>query len=256
MSFNINNAFGSDLPVSFKCSYCSGHSVLNKTNSAQDFKVFRLDGQKYRDIRSILSMAICVNSECGEITLGLCLEHGDYYPSSDGWKVEEKIQEWTILPESSAQPQPDYIPAPIRKSYTEACRIKELSPTASATLSRRCLQAMIHDFWGINKGNLYKEIEALPDEVSPETLAAIHAVRQIGNIGAHMKFDTDTLVDVDVDEAAAMIDLIELLFDGWYIARYNRAEKLRRMTEAIAKRAGRYDGNDGETDTDGTEPAD
>lgn len=53
-----------------------------------------------------------------------------------------------------------------------------------------------------------------------------------------MKLDTDILVDVEVYEAAAMIELIELLFESWYVDHHNRAERLRKMTHAISKREG------------------
>jgi hypothetical protein len=48
-------------------------------------------------------------------------------------------------------PLPDYIPEQIKDDYYEACSILNLSPKASATLARRCLQGMIRDFWGITK---------------------------------------------------------------------------------------------------------
>jgi Domain of unknown function (DUF4145) len=49
---------------------------------------------------------------------------------------------WTLLPPSSAKPQPDCIPQPIRDDYYEACSIRDLSPKASATIIRRCLQGI------------------------------------------------------------------------------------------------------------------
>ena len=255
MTFNIAEAIDLDQPEPFHCPYCGQHSTLRDGNNYSTRQnVLRLDGSKHGPIGISIAAATCLNPDCGEINLGISLEKVDY--RDGGWRFEGLINQWTILPESSARPQPDFIPDQIRKSYTEACRIKELSPTASATLSRRCLQAMIHDFWGIDKGNLYKEIEALPDEVSQQTIEAIHAVREIGNIGAHMKLDTNTLVDVDANEAAAMIDLIELLFDGWYVDRHNKSERLRKMTETIAKRSGRKDGTDVETTTEVTESHD
>ena len=35
-----------------------------------------------------------------------------------------------IIPESSAKPQPDCIPAPLREDYYESCKIRDLSPKA------------------------------------------------------------------------------------------------------------------------------
>ncbi|MEI8253036.1 MAG: hypothetical protein WCG25_04765 [bacterium] len=50
------------------------------------------------------------------------------------------LDSWQLLPVSEAKVLPDYIPDPIKQDYYEACRIRDLSPKASATLSRRCLQ--------------------------------------------------------------------------------------------------------------------
>lgn len=120
---------------------------------------------------------------------------------------------------------PDYIPHPIRADYEEACAIMELSPKASATLARRCLQGMIRDFWKIQENTLYKEISALKDKVPPTQWKAIDALRALGNIGAHMEKDTDVIIDIDPEEARKLIGLIELLMDKWYISRYDEEQK-------------------------------
>lgn len=57
-------------------------------------------------------------------------------------------REWHLIPPSGAKAFPDFVPAAIRADYEEACLIVDLSPKASATLSRRALQGMIRDFWG------------------------------------------------------------------------------------------------------------
>ncbi|MFZ0703445.1 MAG: DUF4145 domain-containing protein [Candidatus Acidiferrales bacterium] len=109
--------------------------------------------------------------------------------------------------------------------------ISALSSKASATLSRRCLQGMIRDFWGITKPNLFQEIDAVRDRVDPQTWGAIDAVRKIGNIGAHMEKDINVIVDVDPEEAAKLIWLIELLLKDWYVLRYERQEKLKEIAD-------------------------
>jgi hypothetical protein len=153
------------------------------------------------------------------------------------------IKRWQLMPESSATPQPDYIPDPITESYYEACKIIDLSPKASATLARRCLQGMIRDFCGIAKGTLDAEIKELkaqvdqgkaPAGVTSESVEAIDHVRSIGNIGAHMEKDINLIVDVDPGEAQALIELIELLFDEWYVARDQRQKKLSHIAAIAA----------------------
>lgn len=156
------------------------------------------------------------------------------YDSMEGWKEGETLQDWGLLPGSLARPQPEYIPQPIVNDYEEACRILQLSPKASATLSRRCLQGMIRDFWGVSKKRLKDEIDALEDKVTPETWQSIDAVRSVGNIGAHMEKDVDVIIDIEPGEAELLIKLIEDLFKDWYVNRHQRQERNKQIV-ALAK---------------------
>lgn len=79
--------------------------------------------------------------------------------------------------------------------------IIELSPKAAATLFRRCLQGMIHDFWNIHEKNLNAEITELQDKVPSSMWKALDGIRKIGNIGAHMESDVNLIVDIDISEA-------------------------------------------------------
>jgi hypothetical protein len=142
------------------------------------------------------------------------------------------------MPESSAKTMPSYIPSPIVTDYNEACKIKSLSPKASATLSRRCLQGMIRNFYGISKATLALEINAIQDKVDATTWLAIDAVRNIGNIGAHMEKDINVIIDVEPQEAQVLIGLIELLIKDWYVAKNDREERLKEVIAlAAAKKA-------------------
>ena len=118
--------------------------------------------------------------------------------------------------------------------YEEACLIRDLSPKASATLSRRCLQGILRDFWKVKPGRLVDEIEQVKDKIDPITWDAIEAVRKLGNIGAHMEKDIDVIVDVDPEDAGLLIGLFETLLKEWYVA---REERRVRMTAVIAAAA-------------------
>lgn len=57
-----------------------------------------------------------------------------------------------------------------------------------------------------------------------------------------MEKDIDVIVEVDPDEAQALINLIELLFEEWYVARNKRQESLAKIktiadNKAVAKKA-------------------
>ena len=137
-----------------------------------------------------------------------------------------------IFPESSATQFPEYVPEAIRNDYEEACSILYKSPKAAATLARRCLQGMIHDFWGIHEKNLNAEITALKGHIQGAQWRAIDAIRSVGNIGAHMEHDVNLIIDVSSAEAEKLIKLIEHLIDKWYIDRHE-AELLYEDVTAI-----------------------
>lgn len=183
----------------------------------------------------------CSNPECEKTSvtgkLGYAKYNGARYVFLPG---RELLYDQSIYPQGAAKPQPDYIPEPLRTDYYEACLIRELSPKAAATLTRRCLQGMIRDFAKIKKGSLFLEITALKEAVengdadrsiSEESVEAIDHVRGVGNIGAHMEKDIDVIVDVDAGEAQALIELVEMLFDEWYGARERRKQRLAKVSQ-------------------------
>ena len=137
----------------------------------------------------------------------------------------ERIQ---IFPKYKGKIFPEYIPKQIRQDYEEACLIADLSPKASATLSRRCLQGMIRDFFGITKSKLVEEINEVSNTagLSQSQKNALNALRQIGNIGAHPERDINLIVDIEPNEAQLMISLIEFFMQHWYIQRHEEEEML------------------------------
>jgi Domain of unknown function (DUF4145) len=201
-------------------------------------------GSELGNIGYIVDAIVCASDDCKKLSLSFQLR--TLVETRDSFRLPEVINEWQLLPESSAKPQPSYIPEAITSDYYEACRIRNLSPKASATLSRRCLQGMIRDFCGITKKRLVDEIDALRKQmetgiaargVQEDTIDAIDHVRSIGNIGAHMEADINHIVDVDPDEAQKLIDLLELLLDEWYVARNAREQKLKAIGVVAAEKA-------------------
>ena len=83
-----------------------------------------------------------------------------------------------IYPASFAVQFPEYVPVQIRSDYEEAYAILSISPKASATLSRRCLQGMIHDFWDIHEKNLNAEITALKPHISASQWKALDVMKK------------------------------------------------------------------------------
>lgn len=166
-----------------------------------------------------LRCAICDNT-----ILRISKENAEFYNSLP------------LLPSSDAQTLPDYIPLDIRDDYREAYDILYLSPKASATLSRRCLQNMLHDFWQIKTGNLYQEIQALEGKIDSNLFQAINGLRHIGNIGAHPDIKTSEIIDIDPNEAETLLKLIEILFEEWYINRHNKEQRVNAVINLKSKK--------------------
>ena len=137
-----------------------------------------------------------------------------------------------IFPVSIAKQFPSYVPESIRQDYEEACAIVTLSPKASATLSRRCLQGMIRDFWGITgKKRLIDEIDALQDKVSAAQWKILNSIRRLGNIGAHPEADVNLIIDIEPVDAQKLISVIELLIQQWYIERHEQEQLYKDVLE-------------------------
>ncbi|QMD08826.1 DUF4145 domain-containing protein [Citrobacter sp. RHB36-C18] len=114
--------------------------------------------------------------------------------------------------------------------------MKDLSPKTSATLSRRCLQGMIRNVWNVKPARLVDEIKAIEGQIESGMWKAIDAIRNIGNIGAHMENDINVIVDVDPDEAEMLIGLLELLIQEWYIERHERQLRVEAITALAAEK--------------------
>lgn len=214
--------------ATWTCPFCNQNATLTAPNISDAEHRFSNDN-KYGIQALKTKVLVCPNELCKEFTLVASLhsfaEVGAYL------QMAKARETWQLIPTSEARVFPDYIPEPILHDYNEACLIRDLSPKASATLSRRCLQGIIRDFWKVTKPRLFDEIEGIREKVEPLTWQAIDAVRHIGNIGAHMEKDINVIIDVDPQEAKLLIGLIETLIKDWYVLRHEREEQLRAIIE-------------------------
>lgn len=221
-------------PYRWTCPFCNHASVVTDDNFKYGTVSLPIDNKHGARI-SVVRYIVCPNPECKEFTMNVSL-HEVAYSTYNNAVPDKLIKKWSLLPPSHAKVFPNYIPKAILDDYQEACLIKDLSPKASATLSRRCLQGIIRDFWGVKKTRLVDEIEAIKDKIDPLTWDAIDAVRKIGNIGAHMEKDIDLIIDVEPDEASLLIELIETLLKDWYITRYERQQRLKEIVNINNKK--------------------
>lgn len=216
------------MAFNWNCPYCDTKTTINSGNYTSNESPITIHCQEgYKLIRN--EWIVCPNEECKKTTLTAILY--DYKYDGSNWKKMEVLQSWRLLPGSYAKVFPDYIPKVLINDYQEASAILELSPKASATLSRRCLQGIIRDFWKVSKPTLFAEINSIEDKIDPLTWKSIDSVRKVGNIGAHMEKDIDLIIDVEPKEAYLLIQLIELLFEEWYIHKFERELKLKSIAK-------------------------
>ena len=202
--------------VKYVCPYCKTTFTLNNQTFTEYYPSFNYTNTATnpalitsRPLESEINLRFYNCPECEKYSIEL-----------EGLGAKVGNIDLRVQPFGSSKEFPNYIPDVVRNDYKEACLIKDLSPKASATLARRCLQGMIRDFWKVSKKNLYEEINALKELIPAAQWKVLDSVRKIGNIGAHMEKDIDVIIEIEPHEAERLIRLIEFLMKEWYINRH------------------------------------
>jgi hypothetical protein len=159
---------------------------------------------------------------CKRLNLFLVNAESMGHSQYGGAGLKGRLSVVPIRPRGSNRPPcPKQVPASLAEDYTEACIVLHDSPKASAALSRRCLQNILREAANVKPGSLYDEIQQVIDSGSlPSHLAQIvDAVRQIGNFAAHpiKSQSTGELLPVEPEEAEWNLDVLEALFDFYYV---------------------------------------
>lgn len=220
--------------MNFTCPHCNQPTTITDPNRYEDWRRVDIDAKRQsygKELGVGYMVIVCPNDRCRGVTFTVKLtgakrEYNQVQGSYWVYDTNEVNERWQLLPASNAKPQPSYIPEQIVDDYTEACLIKDLSPKASATLARRCLQGMIRDFHNVKKNTLNEEITELKGKIPNDEWNALDALRKIGNIGSHMEKDVNLIIDIKPDEADKLIAFIEYLFKQWYVKRHDDQENL------------------------------
>ena len=140
-------------------------------------------------------------------------------------------EEQLIWPRASNRPplKPDVL-SKYADDYNEAAQILVISPKASAALARRCLQAMLVEQVKVSSKTLDKQIEEAIPTLPSYIANQLHYVREVGNLAAHPTKSTSTgeIMDIEPGEAEATLDVLDYLFDHFFI---NPAEQQKRKNE-------------------------
>lgn len=118
-------------------------------------------------------------------------------------------------------PIPNEVPKKYADDYKESCLVLCDSPKASAALSRRCLQSIIHDELNIDHNNLNREIDDVikNNKLPSSILGLLHGLREFGNFGAHPTKDINSgeILEVELGEAEFCLSILETIFDHQFV---------------------------------------
>lgn len=192
--------------ISIECPHCTVLSTMKLIPSSLD-----------TDLKFVAGRLTC--SDC-TAPIKVWLLDGDFLTSSgiyNNWK-----EAWVSPPlKDKAAEAPTEVDEDLKKDYREASLTLEISPRASAALSRYCLQKLLRTKAGVKAGNLKNEIQEVIDSRSLPTYLneAIDAIRNIGNLAAHPSEDKQTgeLIEVEREEAEWLIEILDALFDFYFV---------------------------------------
>ena len=170
--------------------------------------------------------------------LKLIITLDDYVIKGGSIKLSTRKVVWPLT--SGRALAPSDVPQNISQDFNEAILVITLSPKASAALSRRCLQNVLAEAGGTKKKNLSEQIVEvlpnLPGYIAPD----LDYVREIGNFAAHEQKSTNTgaILDVEPGEAEWNLDVLDDLFDFYYVKPKNSKVRREDFNKKLAE-AGR-----------------
>lgn len=187
----------------------------------------------------------CPNESCRKLIIELIEFSWHRYPgeSAEISDIERISNRTLIYPQVSVRPNaPVEVDEHIAEDFNEACLVLSLSPKASAALSRRCLQGVLRDKAEVKHGSLANEIKQFIENAQAPThlIKTVDAIRHFGNFAAHPLVDKKTgeIIDVEEGEAEWLLDILDMLFDFYYVQpelAKKKMDELNKKLEAAGK---------------------
>ena len=80
---------------------------------------------------------------------------------------------------------------------------------------------------------MYPEIKQLKGkpEVDTHLYDALHALRGLGNVGAHPEKDPDIVIDLNQEEAEQILRVLDVALKLWFVIPQQQANELKGLTE-------------------------
>ncbi|HNX00766.1 MAG TPA: DUF4145 domain-containing protein [Candidatus Cloacimonadota bacterium] len=181
---------------------------------------------------------ICPNDQCSKLIISL-KKGNNVLNYQGGLEITGITYETVIWPRTSYRPPalPE-VDVEYAKDFNEACLILDLSPKASAALSRRCLHNLLINRIGIKKANLFEAIQELIDQgtLPSHIIDNLDAIRKIGNFALHPKTTSSgEILDVEPHEAEWLLDILEDLFDFYFVLPAKSKARREKLNEKLDK---------------------
>jgi len=212
--------------LSLKCPHCQSYSTMKFDSIIKRFEANDEYGISFREHKALLFDFICSCPNCNNTVFVQAQAHTNAVPPNTRANYEElddssSAEIVSVYPYGTSFVVPPEVPEKYAGDFREAALILALSPTASAALSRRVLQNILRDEFGIQNRNLAAEIDAFIAQPGiPSYLSdAVDAIRNIGNLAAHPLKNTNTgeVMPVEPGEAEWLIEVLSSLFDFKFI---------------------------------------
>src|SRR5688572_22433471 len=121
------------MDFNWTCPYCTNKTIITSVSYSRDqSQLLIANAEGKREVQ--FEWIVCPNEDCKRITLTATMHEIEI--EENEYKKLKIIKTWRLLPFLSARVFPEYIPIHLINGYEEASSILELSPSASAALSR------------------------------------------------------------------------------------------------------------------------
>ena len=188
-------------------------------------------------VQYLIEYFVCL--ECHKLSMKF---HGE----ADNYRLIVSIQsnnhltyfkpfEKMLIPETNGrEPIPKNVESEFVRDYNEAVMLLPHSSRSSAAMSRLCLQHYIEQKHNIKKSDLKQEIQELAKlkKYPSDIIKLFDYVRHYGKFGSHAVTNqlVGVIIDVDSDEAEALLSILEEMFDYDY-ARSKKYEELNKKLQ-------------------------
>lgn len=203
------------------CTASAGHA---------SFQTYQFNCQTPGGFHLMLSVAACPN--CGKpIVRALHLTcPGDNKP---------RPLDMTLWPDTADRPVPMDVEAEapgLAADFREGVAVLPKSKKASAALSRRCLQYVLTHKGGAKKRDLADQIDEVLPHLPTRLAENVDAIRNVGNFAAHPLKSTSSgqIVEVEDGEAEWLLDVLEDIFDHYYVSPARHATKRNALNQKLS----------------------